>query len=556
MRRIVCDAKKTRTLIFEFDHGRITMRVGILHGWMLSGSGSNVYVQNIARALHQQGHEVHVICQDRNAERFPFVSKIILHHEESQTEERVLQPEGVVVHIPDIGSTLPVFVWDKYPMFEKVVEFPKMSFGALQHYLDRNVDVIHSATQENEIEVLHANHAIMMPLIARLVSEKTATPYIVALHGSALVYAVQEDPTLFDHAVRGLDGADAVLVGNQYFKSRVIEIFAERCPTLSERIMEVPLGVDTDVFKLIKQADRMKSISTMVEDHRGEFTGRNAEQSRMIRQAVYRWIADGEIPQSVFDFVKEYSQKHPDADLRHRLYELDWNKPVILYVGRLILGKGIQDLLVAYFEVLRETECQLIVVGSGPIREWLEAFAIIRQHDISAMIEPWLDAGRNREDSGELLDAIAYWIQDRSSSQGSLPGAKIIFTGFLDHTLLQHLVPCVDVAVFPSLVPESFGLVALEAASAGVIPLVTDFSGLRDSALVFEKSIPGLNDGDLRIPLDPEVRIQAMVSKIKYALRLATESTLSETFRSTCERVYSWNAVTSSLAKIYESVKE
>ncbi|MCK4740275.1 MAG: glycosyltransferase, partial [Candidatus Thorarchaeota archaeon] len=100
----------------------------------------------------------------------------------------------------------------------------------------------------------------------------------------------------------------------------------------------------------------------------------------------------------------------------------------------------------------------------------------------------------------------------------------------------------------------SFGLVTLEAASAGVIPLVTDFSGLRDSALVFEQSIAELAENDLRFPLEAQNRIETIAQRIEHALALSKSSALGESLRATCERVYSWQAVTTSLVKVYESI--
>ena len=41
------------------------MRVLIFHGYMLRGTGSNIYNANLARALARLGHEVHLLCQDR-----------------------------------------------------------------------------------------------------------------------------------------------------------------------------------------------------------------------------------------------------------------------------------------------------------------------------------------------------------------------------------------------------------------------------------------------------------------------------------------------------------
>ena len=40
-------------------------RVLIFHGYMLRGTGSNIYTANLAAALARLGHEVHLLCQER-----------------------------------------------------------------------------------------------------------------------------------------------------------------------------------------------------------------------------------------------------------------------------------------------------------------------------------------------------------------------------------------------------------------------------------------------------------------------------------------------------------
>src|ERR1700683_3233505 len=49
------------------------MRVLIFHGYLLSGTGSNVYNARLAEALVGLGHEVHLFSQDRHPERYAFV---------------------------------------------------------------------------------------------------------------------------------------------------------------------------------------------------------------------------------------------------------------------------------------------------------------------------------------------------------------------------------------------------------------------------------------------------------------------------------------------------
>ena len=41
------------------------LRVLVFHGYLLSGTGSNVYNAELGEALVRAGHELHLVCQDR-----------------------------------------------------------------------------------------------------------------------------------------------------------------------------------------------------------------------------------------------------------------------------------------------------------------------------------------------------------------------------------------------------------------------------------------------------------------------------------------------------------
>ncbi len=49
------------------------MRILVFHGYLLAGTGSNVYNARLAAAFVRQGHEVHLLCQDRHPEQQGFV---------------------------------------------------------------------------------------------------------------------------------------------------------------------------------------------------------------------------------------------------------------------------------------------------------------------------------------------------------------------------------------------------------------------------------------------------------------------------------------------------
>ena len=126
-------------------------------------------------------------------------------------------------------------------------------------------------------------------------------------------------------------------------------------------------------------------------------------------------------------------ERHPDPGNAKRFeHAFAREVPTVVYVGKLIENKGVQVL----FEALRGLDVRAIVVGFGDYRKTLESVAP--------------------------------------------PGT--LFTGALEHRHLVHLLPLCDVAVVPSIFPEAFGMVAAEAASAGLPPVVADHSGLAEIA--------------------------------------------------------------------------
>src|SRR4028118_1499645 len=60
-------------------------------------------------------------------------------------------------------------------------------------------------------------------------------------------------------------------------------------------------------------------------------------------------------------------------------------------------------------------------------------------------------------------------------------GPSIEFVGPLGHAELAKVLPAADVAVVPSIFPETFGLVAAAFAAAGGGPFVADHHGTREA---------------------------------------------------------------------------
>ena len=53
-----------------------TVRILIFHGYLLRGTGSNVYNASLAQALAGQGHDVHLLCQDGHAAELDWVDAV------------------------------------------------------------------------------------------------------------------------------------------------------------------------------------------------------------------------------------------------------------------------------------------------------------------------------------------------------------------------------------------------------------------------------------------------------------------------------------------------
>src|SRR4028119_2022724 len=95
------------------------MKLCMTHGYMLSGSGSNVYVQNLCRGLVKVGHDVHLLCQEPEPLRYDFVNAQYAASERGVEalgkQEETHYAGYCTVYGPDIGDLLPVYVYDDYP---------------------------------------------------------------------------------------------------------------------------------------------------------------------------------------------------------------------------------------------------------------------------------------------------------------------------------------------------------------------------------------------------------------------------------------------------------
>ena len=402
------------------------MRILIFHGYLLRGTGSNIYNANLVRTLAALGHEVHLLCQDRAWE----------------------PPEGVTVHIPDIGRVLPVYVADEYDGFD-AKPYPELTDAELEHYIAANVEAVRAVPVP---DVALANHLIMGPVIlARALAGRA--PYAVKIHGSALEYTVRPNPERFlPYALEGIRGAAGVLVGSEHTGNSLFEVLAEE-PSLPARTRLGPPGVDVH-----------------------EFRPREPDLEQLAARPEAAWGGE-----------------HGSAEVL-RLIDPSRDR-LVSYVGKLIVSKGVDLLLAAWpLLVARVPDARLLVVGFGTYRDALESFVeALRRADVPALREI---AARGREleggPAGELrhLSAFLDTVDDEWLRAAPEAGERVHFTGRLEHEDLPLLLPACEAQVMPSTFPESFGMVAAEAAACGALPLSANHSGMAEVTATLRPALP------------------------------------------------------------------
>jgi glycosyltransferase involved in cell wall biosynthesis len=402
------------------------VRIVLWHGYLLGGTGSNVYTRALAREWSRAGHDVVVVCQERHADRYDLGGA-----------------EVVVPELPDL--LLPVFVLDEYEGLEARL---------LQDFTHAQREAFVAANARAVRELLPAdlvftNHV----LLGGPVGAASGGLWRVKAHGSELEYAMRGNAELSAWGAESLRSADAVYVGSKHIRRVLEEVVGH-----VDRVHEVPPGVDTDAFR---PEPRDVALEALLAEARAD-------------------PQDGD-------------ERHPDpghAARFQRFFASD--EPTVLYFGKLIENKGVHVLL----EALRGLDARAVVVGFGDYRAELEAMAPL----------------------------------------GTL------FTGALEHRHLVHLLPLCDVSVVPSIFPEAFGMVAAEAAAAGVLPVVAAHSGLAEVGAGIAAGLPPARAHVVTFPTGDAAVLRERLDEL-LALPRAEREALGAAARRAVEENWSWRRV-------------
>ena len=530
----------------------------ILHGYLLEGSGSNLWTRCVVESLCMEGHTVQLVCQEPYPERYDCIAEAYRYHLDGTVEtilsRAVPYPGKCIMHKPQLGDTLPVYVWDKYDEYPNVVPMVELDDDAIESYVETNVRVVRQVVQRHGVHAMHVNHAVLMSVVAQRVSAESGVPYAIMEHGSGLEYACKPDVRLKRMATSAFTDAGHLFVHGEEMRHRIETVLPD-IPDLNSKFSVLPLGVHTAQFEPVPRERRREKMGRLFVELAALPRGRRPDQLvGMLEDA--RRADDGHALRNVLAGVK-YETKAPDADLEEKLQQVDWeHDAILLFVGRLISAKGIQSGLAALPLLLAEDAgIRLIVVGHGPLREPMEAFLWALEHGDRDLVMRIVESGRMLEGDpdgaggSQALGKVKWFFHDLAErgeldryfelAKEHVRADRVIFTGYLTHRELQHLFPCCDAGIFPSIVKEAGPLVFLEALASGCFPLGTYFGGMKASIdAIAELFPPEIADAMKIDPLDTVVDI---VSNVSLALRFGVR--YKDVLSRTAQARYDWTSV-------------
>jgi glycosyltransferase involved in cell wall biosynthesis len=462
------------------------MRVLVFHGYLLRGTGSNVYNAELGQAFVRGGHELHLLCQDRSPLDLPWVDAAG-DWDGGALELAVRRdPPRATVYRPDLGGLLPVYVADRYDGVE-ARPYEELSEAEVERYVERNVGAVAEIVARARPDVALANHLVMGPLILARALAGTGVPYAVKIHGSALEYTVKPHPRFRPAAREGLASARGVLVGSRHTGESLWAALDE--PGLESKTRLGPPGVDVTRFTPrapVAAAAGLARLRAGLEDDAIASATAASSPDRAAESASDPTSATSSDPAAVSSFARSTSEAAA------ALGAVDPRRDrIVVYVGKLIAAKGVELLLAAWPLVLaRVPDARLLVVGFGAFRGGLERLAgVLARGDLEAARALRGEDGRELPELGAFLDSLAPDADSYRTAAAAIAG-RVHWAGRLEHSELADVLPAADALAMPSTFPEAFGMVAAEAAACGALPVVAGHSGMAEVARALAAAVP------------------------------------------------------------------
>ena len=263
------------------------MKIVLWHGYLLGGTGSNVYTRALAREWSRAGHEVVVLCQEPHPERFDVGTARVVR--------------------PDVGGLLPTFVLDRYEGYD-VKLLQDCTRPELDTWVEANAAAIRA---ELPADLVFCNHV----LLGGAVGQASGARYAVKAHGSELEYSMRGRPQLETWGREVLAAAQAVFVGSAHIRGVLDEVCGH-----VDRVHEVPPGVDIDEWRPRPRAEALAGL--LAEARQDSPNPGNANER----------APDNGNAERLAEFLAT-------------------DEPTVVYFGKLLYNKGVHVLLEAMREI-------------------------------------------------------------------------------------------------------------------------------------------------------------------------------------------------------------
>jgi glycosyltransferase involved in cell wall biosynthesis len=221
----------------------------------------------------------------------------------------------------------------------------------------------------------------------------------------------------------------------------------------------------------------------------------------------------------------------------------------VAFVGKLIVSKGV-DLLLAAWPLVRAAhpEAKLQIAGYGAYEDGLRRLlAALDRGDLDDAREVarlgWaLEGGEQRP----LAILSAFLDEPPSGYLEAARGAEgsIDFIGRLEHDQVAELLPRAEALVMPSTFPEAFGMVAVEAAACGTLPVSAGHSGMLEVSRQLAADLPGVVGRLTSFPVEAGA-VEAIADRLGAWLALpeVEREGAREALVGTVGRLWSWEGV-------------
>ncbi len=458
------------------------MNILITHGYILTGTGSNLYVSNLVREWCKSGHNVYLVCQDFEPEKLDFVDEVFEYNENNTSVTSVYKSRKThkgycKIFKPSINGLLPVYVYDHYEGFT-VKEFPDCTDEEINTYVECNKTAMETILSNFQVDVIQTNHTVMFPYIVSQIKDLDKYKNYAVVHGSALNFTVKKHKRFVPYALKGLEATNTIIVDSKHAYDELLEFLEEEKRTdLIPQVVIIPAGVDVDQFEIRTKprtehlADFKKSINKNIELSKG--------REEEIKIDLYENITD-----QITAIRNSYDYRHIDKNAAIKINAISSEEDkVVLFVGKYLWTKGIHLILLAIPEILhKQPNTKFVFAGFGPFREVaeliIECINDNKLAHIKSLITMYPELFEGEDGNAiplleEIIHTHGNHIADYTASFDGKIKDQIIFTGILNHAQLKHLLPCADVQIAPSVFPEAFGMVAIEAMACGVYPVVT-----------------------------------------------------------------------------------